>query len=366
MIKLGPIMPLVYSGDGSFCLKYHLYSLGLATMINMKNNERIQLHLPKTIAACAISEHGDKICNIDGNGNVFITYVNKLKTEKISNLFSELSLSKDCMPRRMFFLDDANKIVTFIYFSQYKPREEYQCIIVTDILTKKSEVVIKINNSCFDSVERTDDEFTLFYILRKANHKNEFVFSRFNLPDTDANLSYESANKYGLKSWYIKNLSATIFDSSNQYFYAIDKSLGFPIKQKNLKFFDYKNKRILPKTSSDWKNAIFEYIGWLPGKSLFLYKTKGQEKYFIGNIETGENVAVITFDDYDVIIRNCFDAYDEVNVLASKKEFNFNNRSIPINSVYISSNKKFLVFENGKNAYAQDINVLLTFINKTR
>ncbi len=39
MIKLGAITPLLFSGDGNYCLKFHFNGISSATLINMKTGE---------------------------------------------------------------------------------------------------------------------------------------------------------------------------------------------------------------------------------------------------------------------------------------------------------------------------------------
>ena len=357
MIKLGAIKPTVFSEDGNYCLRYHLYGSGLATLINMKSNEEKKIHLPKSIAACAISKNGNEIANIDDRGNIYLTDTESLKTEKIADIFSEFSLGEDTMSRKIFFLDDSNKIVTFIYFEQYKPREEFQCVIVTDLQTKKSEIVLKIENSCFLSVEKKNNKFTLFLIMRKTKTRAVYGygFVRFEIPAKNTDISFESSKQYDINEWYLKNLSTSIFDFSDRYFYGIKIPRIFNINYKNCCFFDHKNKTVVSNDGAFWKNKAFEFINWLPKENLFLFKLKDIDNYYIDDIESKNIIAEIAFDDYQIkMTKNLFDKEPITVTLANKKDFNFTNKSIPISSIYVP-NDKFLIFSNGKNEFALKI-----------
>ncbi len=360
MIKLGSIKPTVFSDDGGYCLRYNLYSSGLATLINMKNNEENKIHLPKAIAACAISKNGDEIANIDDRGNIYLTDTKSLKTEKITNIFSEFSLAEEAMPRAMFFLDDLNKIVTFIYFEQYKPREEFQCVVVTDLQNKKSEIALKIENSCFLSVEKKSNKFTLFLIMRKP--KQQYGFIKFEIPAKITVLNFESAKQYGVDRWYLKNLSPSIFDFSDRYFYGIKMPGVFGIHYKNCCFFDYKNKRVISNEGAVWKGKTFEFINWLPKNNLFLFKLKDIDNYYVGDIESKSVIAGIAFNGFDIDIRKYFPNTEPITInLANKKDFSFTNKSQPINSMYVA-NDKFIVFGNGKSEFALEMDALMEIL----
>lgn len=361
MIKLGTIKPTVYCDDGNYCLRYHLYSSGSATLINMKNNEIKKIQLPKSIAACAISSKGDKISNIDGSGNVYVTDTQSLKTEKITNIFSEFSLEKEAMPRGMFFLDGLNKIVTFIYFEQYKPREEFQCVVVTDLQKKKSEIVLKIENSCFLSVEKKNNNFTLFLIMRKP--KQQFGFIKFEIPNKITDWHFESSKQYGMDRWYLKNLSPSIFDFSDRYFYGIKMPGVFGIHYKNCCFFDHKNKSVISNEGAVWKGKTLEFINWLPKNNLFLFKLKDVDNYYVGDIESKSVIAGIAFNGFDIDVRKYFPNAEPITLnLANKKDFSFTNKSIPISSMYVP-NDKFVVFGNGKNEFAMEMEAFMELLD---
>lgn len=364
MIKLGAIKPTVFSDDGGYCLSYHLYSSGLATLINMKNNEKKKIYLPKAIAACAISKNGDEIANIDDKGNICLTATETLKTEKITNIFSEFSLAEEAMPRAMFFLDDLNKIVTFIYFEQYEPREEFQCVIVTDLQTKMSEIVLKIEDSCFLSVEKKDNKFTLFLIMRKTKLRTEYGygFIKFDISGNITDIVFESSKQYGVDSWYLENLSPSIFDFSDRYFYGIKMPSEFGVYYKNCCFFDYKNKRVVSNEGAVWKDKTFEFINWLPKENLFLLKMEGIDNYYIGDIESKSLIAGFAFNGFNIDVRKYFTNAEPITLnLANKKDFGFTNKSEPINSMYVP-NDKFVVFRNSKNEYAMKMDVLMDIL----
>ncbi len=360
MIKLGAIKPTIFSEDGRYCLRYHLYSSGLATLINMDNNKEKKIHLPKSIAACAISKNGDKISSIDDKGNVYLTVIESMKTEKITNIFSEFSFGEETMSRKMFFMDDLNKIVTFNYFEQYKPREEFQCVIVTDLQTKISEIVLKVENSCFLSVEKKDNKFTLFLIMRKTKLRTEYGygFIKFDISGNITDIVFESSKQYGVDKWYLKNLSTSIFDLSDRYFYGIKTSDVFGNRYKNYYFFDYENKSVISNEHAVWNGKTFEFINWLPKENLFLFKLKDIDNYYIGDIESKSIIVGFDFNGFDIDVRKYSPNVEPITLnLANKKDFGFTNKSEPINSMYVP-NDKFVVFRNSKNEYALKMDAL--------
>ncbi len=154
------------------------------------------------------------------------------------------------------------------------------------------------------------------------------------------------------------------FSKTCRYFPAIRLKFNLPDAFGNWCFLDYKEKKILNNKNAFYYKKTLKAISWLPVENWFLCRFKKDKAFYIGDVLTGEKIAKISFEGFDINVTRYWDEGEQViKTLASKKEFNFTSKSEPINAIYtIGKCKEYLIYSNHKNEYAQDINVLMQLL----
>lgn len=369
MIKLGSVSPLIFSGDGNYCLKFHFNGVSSATLINMKTGENKKITLTSSIWTCDISKNGDIVVSVDEKGNYWITDVKNNKTKRILNLDVQFGISSnkiDCI--NVFFVSDATKILSFVHYSQYKPREESQYIILTDIESGNSNILLNINDCwCSNAKRNSNDEFVLFLYFR--NHKtknsllskNNIVLAKCKNLVESSKFEYEYSKDFGINNWEFEHEN---FSLNNRFLPVIKLKGNLPSVYGEWCFLDYENKKTIINKDAVYCKKSLNGISWLPIENWFLIWSKKEECYYICDVLTGEKIAKITFDDFDVnVTRYYSDGHEGTKTIASKEDFDFTHKSTPIDTIYTAGkNKEFLIYTNHKKEYAQDINVLLSFL----
>lgn len=366
MIKLGSITPVIFSGNGNYCLKYHCNGTSSATLINLKTGENRKLTLTSSIWACEISENAELVATVDEKCNYWVTNTKNNTTKKIMNLYAQLGIDSNniSMPK-IYFIDNDSKILSFIHFSQYKLNIENQYIIVTDITTGESKVLFDIKDCFCSQVEKvTNEEFIILMLLRKGYYKkNESAIAKFKYIPDKSFLNYEFSKDFKVSSLSLPLVS---FSKTCRYFPAIRLKVNLPEAFGNWCFLDYEEKKPLNNKNAFYYKKSFKAISWLPVENWFLCRFKKDKNFYIGDVLTGEKIAEISFEGFDInVTRYLGEGERVIKTLANKKEFNFTSKSEPINAVYtVGKHKEYLIYSNHKNEYVQDINVLMSFLIK--
>ncbi len=371
MIKLGSITPLLFSGDGNYCLKFHFNGISSATLINMKTGENKKITLTSSIWVCDISENGDIVATIDEKCNYWVTDVKNSKTQKIMNLDTTLGIPSNKIDYiNVFLVSNATKILSFVHYSQYKPKEECQYIIITDIKSGDSNILFDINNCwCSHARKNHDDSFLLFLHFRKSKTgkslfpKNKLVLAKLNNPIESSEFEYEYSKDFGINNWEFEYEN---FSYNNKFLPIIKLKGNLPSIYGEWCFLDCENKKSLIKKDAFYYKKSLNGISWLPVENWFLIWSKKEECYYICDVLTGQKIAKITFDDFDVNVTRYYrDGHERTKTIASKKDFDFTNKSTPIDAIYTAGKQKeYLIYTNHKKEYAQDINVLLSFLQE--
>lgn len=369
MIKLGSITPLLFSGDGNYCLKFHFNGISSATLINMKTGENQKITLTSSIWACDISENGDIVASIDEKCNYWVTDVKNNRTQKIMNLDTQLGISSNKIDYiNVFLVSDETKILSFVHYSQYKPKEECQYIIITDIESGESNILFNISNCWCSHVQKNcNDEFILFLYFRNQKtekilfSKNTLVIAKYKNLVESSEFEYEYSKDFGISNWEFKHEN---FSLNSKFLPVIRLKGNLPSVYGEWCFLDYENKKSIINKNAFYYKKSLNGISWLPIENWFLIWSKKEECYYICDVLTGEKIAKITFDDFDVNVTRYYrDGREITKTIASKKDFDFTNKSTPIDAIYTAGkNKEFLIYTNHKKEYAQDINVLLSFL----
>lgn len=369
MIKLGAITPLLFSGDGNYCLKFHFNGISSATLINMKTGETKNITLTSSIWACDISENGGIVVSVDEKCNYWVTNVKNNTTQKIMDLDTVLGIPSNKIDYiNVFFVCDATKILSFVHYSQYNPKEECQYIIMTDIETGNSSILFTIDN-CWCSYVRKNcnDEFILFLYFR--NHKtetslfskNKIVLTKYKNFVESSEFEYEYSTDFGIKNWEFKHEN---FSLNNKFLPVIKLKGNLPSAYGEWCFLDYENKKAIINKNAFYYQKSLNGVSWLPVENWFLIWSKKKNCYYIGDVSTGRKIAKISFDGFNINVTRYLDDGKEItHTLVDKKDFNFTYKSEPINAIYTAGkHKEYLIYSNQKNEYAQDINVLMSFL----
>lgn len=371
MIKLGSITPLLFSGDGNYCLKFHFNGISSATLINMKTGENKKITLTSSIWACDISENGDIVAYIDEKCNYWIADVKNNRTQKIMNLDTALGIPSNKIDYiNVFLVSNATKILSLVHYSQYKPKEECQYIIITDIESGDSRILFAINDCwCSHARKNRNEEFILFlHFCKRKTEKSLFskdirVLAKLNNLVKNPEFEYEYSKDFGVNNWEFEHEN---FSINNKFLPVIKLKGNLPSIYGEWCFLDYENKNCLINKEAFYYKKSLNGISWLPVENWFLIWLKKDKNYYICDILTGQKIAKITFDDFDVnVTRYYSDGREMTKTIASKKDFDFTNKSTPIDAIYTAGkNKEFLIYTNHKKEYAQDINVLLSFMKE--
>ncbi len=370
MIKLGSITPLLFSGDGNYCLKFHFNGISSATLINMKTGENQSITLTSSIWACDISENGGIVASVDEKCNYWVTNVKNNTTQKIMNLDAVLGIPSNKIDYiNVFFVCDATKILSFVHYSQYKPKEECQYIIMTDIETGDSSILFTIDNCwCSHIRKNCNDEFILFLHFRNQKTektllpKNKLVLAKYKNLVESPEFEYEYSKDFGINNW---EFECENFSLNNKFLPVIKLKGNLPSIYGEWCFLDYENKNCLMNKEAFYYKKSLKGISWLPIENWCLVWFKKDENYYICDILTGEKIAKITFDNFDVNVTRYYrDGHKITKTIASKKDFDFTNKSTPIDAIYTAGKQKeYLIYTNHKKEYAQDINILLSFLS---
>ena len=153
------------------------------------------------------------------------------------------------------------------------------------------------------------------------------------------------------------------FDFQNELFVANIANKDIPyIIDGELSLFDVEQKKTVPSVNAFWHGKKFESFSWLPKKNWFLCKFKNEENFYVCDSVSGDKKAKIFFENHDLIIEFINSSGKTVlKPFATSKDFGFNKNSLPIKYIYLSSNGRYLIFNNTKKEFAEKIDFLLSF-----
>ncbi len=325
--------------------------------------------LTSSIWACDISENGDIVASVDEKCNYWVTNVKNNTTQKIMDLDTVLGIPSNKIDYiNVFFVRDATKILSFVHYSQCNTKEECQYIIMTDIETGDSSILFAINDCWCSHIQKNcKDEFILFLYFR--NHKtetslfskNKIVLTKYKNFVESSEFEYEYSTDFGIKNWEFKHEN---FSLNNKFLPVIKLKGNLPSAYGEWCFLDYENKKAIINKNAFYYKKSLNGVSWLPVENWFLIWSKKKNCYYIGDVLTGRKIAKISFDGFNINVTRYLDDGKEItHTLVDKKDFNFTYKSEPINAIYTAGkHKEYLIYSNQKNEYAQDINVLMSFL----